>query len=288
MGDVGLEALRRTYAALAARLERPCAAAERAALRTEILALFEQVDVALAGLSTLRDDVKRLAEQWKRMQAPQTEAAPAAGLTGTHAAIHADHLNASTYVEKGWSLISLGDHEKAERALTRALELAPDDPRTEALLGWAQMHQEKYDDALLSFQRVLMREPANAMARVNLGYICLKRRIFGEAIEHLSRAMRAEDKKAALYAHFYMGLVYLEREMFVDAAGFLERAIALGPNLIEAYYHLGRAHWLHGVRDRALETWRRGADANKFNPWAKRCGDMADTVERDESVARSA
>jgi tetratricopeptide (TPR) repeat protein len=168
------------------------------------------------------------------------------------------------------------------------LELAPDDPRTEALLGWAQMHQEKYDDALLAFQRVLMREPGNAMARVNLGYICLKRRIFGEAIEHLSRAMRCEDKKANLYAHFYMGLVYLEREMFADAAVFLERAISLGPNLIEAYYHLGRAHWLNGVRDRALETWRRGADANKFNPWAKRCSEMAETAERDESVVPSA
>ncbi len=289
MGELGLAALRRRHAALAARLDGPRAVSERAELRTEILSLFEQVDSALAGLTTLRDDLKRLAEKWKELQpATAAEPSPAPRLTAAQPAVHADHLNASTFVEKGWSLISLGDHEGAERALTRALELAPDDPRTEALLGWAQMHQEKYDDALLAFQRVLMREPANAMARVNLGYICLKRRIFGEAIEHLSRAMRCEDKKANLYAHFYMGLVYLEREMFADAAGFLERAIALGPNLIEAYYHLGRAHWLNGVRDRALETWRRGAEANKFNPWAKRCGEMADTVERDESAARSA
>lgn len=288
MGDVTVEALRRRHAALAARLAGPRAAEERAELRTEILALFEQVDASLAGLTTLRDDLKRLAEQWKNLQAPTAEPSRGPRLTGTHPAVHADHLNASTFVEKGWSLIALGDHEGAERALLRALELAPDDPRTEALLGWAQMHQEKYDDALLAFQRVLMREPANAMARVNLGYICLKRRIFGEAIEHLSRAMRSEDKKARLYAHFYMGLVYLEREMFGDAAAFLERAIALGPNLIEAYYHLGRAQWEHGVRDRALETWRRGADANKFNPWAKRCGEMAEAMERDASAARSA
>jgi tetratricopeptide (TPR) repeat protein len=150
------------------------------------------------------------------------------------------------------------------------------------------MHQEKYDDALLSFQLVLMREPANSMARVNLGYICLKRRIFGEAIEHLSRALRADDRKAVLYAHFYLGLVYLEREMFEDAVAFLQRAIALGPNLIEAHYHLGRAHWWNGARDRALDTWRRGADANKFNPWAKRCAEMLEQVEQGEAVPRSA
>jgi len=32
---------------------------------------------------------------------------------------------------------------------------------------------------------------------------------FGEAIEHLSKAIRLDnDKKATLYAHFYLGLVY--------------------------------------------------------------------------------
>jgi tetratricopeptide (TPR) repeat protein len=288
MGDPGLDALRRRHAALASRLDAQSAAAERSELRTEILALFQDVEAAIAGLTTMRDDVKRLAERWKALNDAAGVAAPAPRLAGAHPALHADHLNASTYSDKGWSLISLGDYEGAELALGRALELAPHDPRTQALLGWAQMHQEKYDEALLAFQSVLMREPDNAMARVNLGYICLKRRIFGESIEHLSRAMRADDKKAMLYAHFYMGLVYLEREMYADAAAFLERAIVLGPNLVEAYYHLGRAHWLHGELDRALGTWRRGADANKFNPWAKRCGEMADTVEREESGARSA
>ncbi|HSJ65685.1 MAG TPA: tetratricopeptide repeat protein [Gemmatimonadaceae bacterium] len=288
MGEAEHDALRRRHAALAARLARSDATAERDALRVEILALFQDVEQAASSLTSLKDDVKRLAAQWKALPAPTADPAPAPRLTGVQPAVHADHLNASTFVEKGWSLIALGDHAGAERALVRALELAPDDPRTEALLGWAQMHQEKYDEALLSFQRVLMREPANAMARVNLGFICLKREIFGEAIEHLSRAMRAEDRKAALYAHFYMGLVYLEREMFDDATAFLERAIALGPNLIEAYYHLGRAHWSHGVCDRALEAWRRGADANKFNPWAKRCADMLERAERGAAVSPSA
>jgi tetratricopeptide (TPR) repeat protein len=281
MGDGGVDALRRRHAALAARLDDPEAAGDRAALRIDILALFQDVESAVACLTSLKDDVRRLAERWKALQPPAADTAPP-GIT------HADHLNASTFAEQGWSLIALGDHAGAEQALSRALELAPDDPRARALLGWAQMHQEKYDEALLSFQCVLRREPANAMARVNLGFICLKRRIFGEAIEHLSRAIRAEDRKAVLYAHFYMGLVYLEREMFDDAAAFLERAIALGPNLIEAYYHLGRAQWSHGARDRALEAWRRGADANKFNPWAKRCAEMVEQADGEAAVSHSA
>ena len=119
--------------------------------------------------------------------------------------------------------------------------------QAQSLLGWAQMLHEDYDDALATFSRVLMKEPANALARINVGYICLKKRIFGEAIEHLSKAIRLDnDRKATLYAHYYLGLVYLERDMYEDAQTFFRKTLQLGPNLIEAYFELGRAQWFAG------------------------------------------
>ena len=161
-----------------------------------------------------------------------------------------------------------------------ALSKSPNDPQAESLLGWAQMLQDKFDEALLNFQKVLIREPQNALARINVGYICLKKRIFGEAIEHLSKAIRLDnDRKATLYAHFYLGLVYLEREMYEDAQTFFTKTLALGPNLIEAYYELGRAYWFDGEKERALQTWRDGFAANKFNQWGKRCAELVKTVE---------
>ena len=132
-----------------------------------------------------------------------------------------------------------------------------------------------------------MREPANALARVNVGYICLKKQIFGEAIEHLSRAIRLDnDRKATLYAHFYLGLVYLEREMFEDAEAFFRKALALGPNLVEAYFELGRALWLAGRRDEAKQVWTDGHKANKFNPWGKRCRELLDLVAAGGDIPR--
>jgi len=218
-------------------------------------------------------------ERWKALPGGAPAPAPAPRAGGATGVVN-DHLNASSFIEKGWSRISAGDYEGAERMLNRALELSPDDAESESLLGWAQMHQEKYDDALLHFQRVLLREPSNALARINVGYICLKKRIFGEAIEHLSRALRMDgDRKAMLYAHFYLGLVYLEREMYDDAELFFRKALELGPNLIEAYYELGRALWFSGARERALAAWRDGRAANKFNPWGKRCAELLATVE---------
>jgi len=272
-----ISAHRAMLKSLEAKVESPDAGSQKDALKTEIITLFKSIEQEIVDLNALKDDAKKLVDKWKALQAGQTMAPE---FVAERPVVHSDHIGASTFIEKGWSRLSLGDYEGAEQALKKAIELSPNDPQSEALLGWAMMLSEKYDDALLWFQKVLMREPQNALARINVGYICLKKKIFGEAIEHLSRAIRLDnDKKATLYAHFYLGLVYLERDMFEDAQTFFEKTIALGPNLIEAYYELGKAFWFNGQQDEALKTWKDGYAANKFNPWGKRCADALKTVE---------
>jgi tetratricopeptide (TPR) repeat protein len=272
-----MEDFRARCSALDARLGATSALGELGALKTDIGTLFKSVDREIADLAAIRDSVQGLIERWKELNARLPSVSPR--LSPERPAVHSDHLGASTFIEKAWSRISLADHAGAEEALHKALRLAPNDPHAESLLGWALMLQEKYDDALMAFQRVLQREPQNALARINVGYICLKKGIFGEAIEHLSRAIRLDnDKKATLYAHFYLGLVYLERDMFEDAQTFFQKTLALGPNLIEAYYESGRAYWFNGQRDEAIKTWTAGQATNKLNPWGKRCGEVLATV----------
>jgi len=274
MGEVGT-AYRDRVSALATRLDAPDAAQQRDVLRSELIALGKCLEQDLAELTQLKEHARSLVEKWKGLK---MSSAPA---FSAERPVVADHIGASTFIEKGWSRISLGDYAGAEDSLAKALQLAPNDPQAESLLGWAQMLQEKYDDALMQFQKVLMREPGNALARINVGYICLKKGIFGEAIEHLSKAIRLDnDRKATLYAHFYLGLVYLERDMFEDAQTFFQKSLALGPNLIEAYFELGRAYWFNGQRAEAMQTWRDGFAANKFNPWGKRCAEVLQTVEQ--------
>jgi tetratricopeptide (TPR) repeat protein len=281
-----IDELRARRAALKGRLNAATAAGELDALKAEIGGLFKIVDGEINAFTALRAEVLQLVEHWKTVKATdQPTPAPvrpslAPQFVGERPVVHVDHIGASTFIEKGWSKISGGDYDGAEQDLRRALELSPNDPQAESLLGWALMLEDKFDDALLNFQKVLVREPQNALARINVGYICLKKHIFGEAIEHLSRAIRLDnDKKATLYAHFYLGLVYLERDMFEDAQTFFQKTLALGPNLIEAYYELGRAYWFNGQRDEAVNTWKQGFAANKFNPWGKRCADVLATVE---------
>jgi tetratricopeptide (TPR) repeat protein len=284
--EAWLKALRDEYAALAARLEQAPAGAERQAIKRDIIGYFKRIDGTLGELSTLKEQIRGLVEQYKQLAA-DAEGTEAPQFTGARPMVQADHLGASTYIEKGWSLISLGDFPGAIQALTKALTLSPDDTQALSLLGWAQMLAEEYDEALGTFSKVLMREPANALARINVGYICLKKRIFGEAIEHLSRAIRLDnDRKATLYAHFYLGLVYQEREMYEDADAFFRKALALGPNLIEAYYELGRALWFMGRKDDATQAWTDGHKANKFNPWGKRCRELLDLAAAGGDIPR--
>ena len=282
MGPPNLEAvmtaLRSQFQEMAGRVDKAGTPSEREALKREIIAYFKAVDAGLTELGQIKEDIRGLVDRYKQV-AVTAHTAQAPQFTGARPVVHADHIGASTFIEKGWSLISLGDYAGAIQALTKALTLSPNDMQAQSLLGWAQMLHEEYDDALATFSRVLMKEPANSLARINVGYICLKKRIFGEAIEHLSKAIRLDnDKKATLYAHYYLGLVYLEREMYEDAQSFFQKTLALGPNLIEAYFELGRAEWMAGQRDAARQTWAAGYKANKFSPWGKRCKEMLDLV----------
>jgi len=280
-----VEELRAEQARVAARLEAAVTAADRDEVKASIVALYQRVDQALGDLTAVREAVRALVDRWKLLAADAAGESPAPTAT---APVRTDHLGASTYLEKGWSLIALGDHPGAVAALRRALDLAPGDLQAEALLGWALMLDDRQDEALGAFSRVLQRDPDNALARVNLGYVCFKKRIFGEAIEHLSRVLREDrDRKASLYANYYLGLVYQERGMFADATRFFRQALALGPNLHEAAYELGRALWFGGDGEAARATWRAAAIAGRDSPWARRAAALLAQVDAGGEVPRS-
>ncbi len=273
--------LRARHAAITAALTVATDVGAREQLKADIIALFREADAAASAYVAFKDEVKSLAERWKQ--------ADGSGSSAAHPTTSGriDHLGASTFVEKGWSKLSVGDAAGAEVALRRALELTPANSEAETLLGWAQMLQEQYDSALLTFHNVLMRDPHNTLARTNVGFICLRKKNYGEAIEHLSRAIRLDtDRKATLYAHLYLGMVYREREMYADAELFFRKALELGPNLIQAWYELGRARWFAGNQSAATEAWHEGANANKFNPWGKRCAEMLTVVEQGGAPPR--
>jgi tetratricopeptide (TPR) repeat protein len=194
-----------------------------------------------------------------------------------------DHLGASTFVEKGWNLIAIGDFYGAEVALLQALGLAPSDVYARALLAWALMRQGTYDDAEKLLKKVLEEDPFHAMARVNLGYVQMRKGALDEAAELLENCSRQiRDLKAALYAGFYLGLVFSAQKDFAGAEHCFSKSVMLAPNFIEGYYELGRSQLAGARNEEARETWKSGHAANRFNIWGKRCAEAIRLADRGE------
>ena len=255
-------------------------------LKADIIALFRDADVALKEAQALKDAVKGLAEQWKQLDGVRSASSASVSSPSTEptptrpASARVDHLGASTFIEKGWSRLSLGDLDGAEAALLRALELAPGSNEAETLLGWTQMLQGELDTALATLQRVLARDPRHALAHTNVGYVRLRKGQFDEAIAHLTAVVRQDtDRKATLYALLYLGMVHREQARYEEAERHFRSALERGPNLLQAWYELGRTYWFGGRQAEAMAAWKSGAAANKFSPWGKRCADMLVTIE---------
>lgn len=267
--------LRSEFDRLAARLRQPVPLSERPALSTAIVSLFKRTESLIADLAVFKESIRELVDGFKALP------------NGNGGVIRSDHLGASSHVERGWSRLAAGDWDGATEEFQRALTLDPANTTAHALQGWAMMYANRHDEALQVCLQVLVRDPEHGLARVAVGAICLRKGIVGEAIEHLSRAAaRSGDARATLYANFWLGVAYLEREMPTDAAEFLARSVEQGPNLAEGWSELGRAHWLRGQHAEARAAWTRGA-AIRHSPHARRCAKLLETVDAGGAPPRS-
>lgn len=247
--------------------------AARLAVQRQIVTLHGELDAARRAADEQLEALRAVAQAWKR----DIGGAPVASTR------RIDHLGASTFIEKGWARLAQGDAEGALPPLSRALELTPDDRQLQTMQAWALLLGANETSALHVLHGVLVRDRRHALARAVVGLAALRADRLDDAIEHLlEAASQTGDPKAALYATYWLGVVYLRKRMPTEAVAQLTRALELGPNLLEAGWALGHAHWLAEDRTAALDTWRRAAVSNRFSPWAGRCAAAARRAEQGE------
>jgi tetratricopeptide (TPR) repeat protein len=233
-------------------------------IEDEISELKEKTEILLNEKKTKEEK----AREEKQEPPEEKETAESSGFINK---IQSSRVNITTLIDKGWNLIVSGKYKEAIKALSRAKKMDPENIKVYNLLGWAYIHLKEYDKSSMIFQEVLKMDPKNEMANANLGYINHKKGLYGEAIEKLSTIEKtAKNKQAVLYALFYLGLVYYEREMYEDSVEFLNKAINAGPNLYEAYYYLGKAYQKQGLNNLCIQIWEKLIKTNKYNIWAKK------------------
>lgn len=248
-------------------------------IKNELMEVYKQILSMNAFIKHADGRIKQLA---KRIKNPNINKE---GLQSFVQSMKISPVDLTTYIDKGWNFMVDEQYDDAVEILEKAMSLAPNDVKSLGLLGWAYLHKERYDDAMSIFQKVLQLDPDNAIAKNNLGYVCFKKGIFGEAIEHLTSVLKTtDDKMSLIYANFYLGLIYRDREMYDDAIKFFRKTIELGPNHMEAYYYLGIAFFESGLENKGIKTLNDLIKKNRYNRWAQKAEEKLKelTGENDE------
>ena len=103
-------------------------------------------------------------------------------------------------INLGIALFNLPDLPAAQKELQAAIAITPTAPQLHYLLGLAAKTQNKPEEAITSFQRVLKIDANDVGANVNLGQLYAQQRKYPEAVAVLRTAVAAEPYNAtALY-----------------------------------------------------------------------------------------
>ena len=191
------------------------------------------------------------------------------------------------YFEVAQTFLNQQQFDAAVPALAHGLHISPNNAQLELALGVAYYGQRRFSDAVSAFLRTIDLAPEVEQPYLFLG------RMLDQAGDRLPEITRRFEHHAAadprdplalfLYAkaliasdgdqakaekllrdsivlkgdqwdsHYELGVLLEKQRRFSEAAGELERAIAIEPNRAEAHYHLARVDDRLGETDKAAE-----------------------------------
>ena len=109
------------------------------------------------------------------------------------------------------------------------------------------------DHALVLLAGEAERRSADARVFLLLGQIAADRRHLAEATYWLSRTVEVEPLH--LWAHYLLGLLWMEEGKTGEALKALKKAIYIEPNFALGHFYLGRLHKSHGQIEKARKNF---------------------------------
>jgi len=172
--------------------------------------------------------------------------------------------------KRGYSLLELGKHSEAIKSYDEAIRLQTADKNasrrlegtsyaivstTEATANvsyqesnlcdlWTNrgnvfMDQDKYDEAIKSYDEAIGFNPDNAITYNNKGYALLKQGNLNESINTTEEAIRLKPEFSAAWMH--KGMALNELEKYNDSIICFDKAIEYSPDFAEIYAHKSEA-----------------------------------------------
>lgn len=159
-------------------------------------------------------------------------------------------------LSQGARLLSEGRPGEAATRLEQAAVLLPDDPDVAINLGGAYVLQNRYNKATAVLERASRQTPDNAMIWTNLAAAYLGNLELsgpqqqGKAIAAYERALQIDP--ATPNVHYNLGLIYKDRQDWLQARACFLLALEVDPNDKDAHTWLARVAQAERGQDAAV------------------------------------
>ena len=145
------------------------------------------------------------------------------------------------------------EHEEAETTLLQIVEIDRFQPQARNILAAAAIEREDWDAAIRHARNVLLGDPENANAYLNLAIAYFKQGLLDQALLVATTALERRPDAAAL--HNVLGLIHLERDDSRNATASFLSALKQDPMLIDAKLNLGALELAYGDFSAALKRF---------------------------------
>ncbi len=128
----------------------------------------------------------------------------------------------------------------------------------------AYMRCDNFRDAAVFWEDAVKASPHSAGVRLNLGQTYYRSDRLNESLEQFNEAVRL-DPFLTFEAHYYLGHIYLKKNMAAQAEKEFRRTIALNPDHDWACMSLGVICYRSGREKEAEALWKKSLKKNAYN-----------------------
>jgi tetratricopeptide (TPR) repeat protein len=190
------------------------------------------------------------------------------------------------WLDQGFCLGILERYDEALVTFNKVIELEPNEVIAWFNQGVTLRHLERYDEALASFNKAIELEPNEAIAWFNRGVTLRHLERYDEALASFNKAIELDPNYLQAWVNRGAALGNLGR--YDEALASCDKAIELDPNYLQAWVNGGVVLGNLGRYDEALVSFNKAIelDPNYLQAWTNR-GWLLGKLGRYEEVLAS-
>jgi tetratricopeptide (TPR) repeat protein len=174
--------------------------------------------------------------------------------------LSAPHLNSTNRGRCFWLrlqakvLLVLGLRNQAHAVFHEILQINPEDVLALNSVGFKELNDKRWVQALGFFERALALTPTNANAHFNVGFVREELGLSQDAEQAFRAAIQIDEKMDR--AWYGLGLVLVRQRRFEESLVAFKRNTELQSMSPYAWYQMARVHMEMHAPDKALEVMR--------------------------------